>query len=360
MEHKLSSVTDILEYNSIKDNVERFIQPDHGKFLNVISIDKIINLKLEEKFLKRQKTMIGYSQETTKLKFHGTNEDALMKIIEEGFQLPKVEGMYGLGIYFATDSSKSAQYVGEKCKLLLCEVALGKSIVFKSANHSLNLEILTKMGYDSVYAPRNTQDTSGVKFDEFIIYHPYQAIPRYLIHYSEKKIDQKSNFVLEGSVLWKKHPEGKWHKRYAYLLSQSTFILLKNKESFLDTLKNQKNLENEFVPQVSIEISSIQDVQVYENENKNLIIIYNDKKNQKQNILLSTPDAYNWMEIILSCRLKNKKLNQSMIDHEKEISQDDKKINQQDQINFSEYEKNKNGRKKKVLNGIEEMYKKYK
>ena len=69
-------------------------------------------------------------------------------ITENGFRLPKPPGnpMYGFGIYFASDSSKSAQemYVKGSNKLLLCEVLLGKSLTVECAQNKMTLAKLKK------------------------------------------------------------------------------------------------------------------------------------------------------------------------------------------------------------------------
>ena len=92
----------------------------------------------------------------------------------------KRPGMYGQGIYFATDSSKSAQtiYTDGSNKLLLCDVLLGRSMTAEKGDSTLNGDYIRKRGFDSVYAPRGTKATGGVDNDEFVIYHPDQALPR--------------------------------------------------------------------------------------------------------------------------------------------------------------------------------------
>lgn len=93
--------------------------------------------------------------------------------------------MFGRGIYFATDSSKSAQIIYTKGtnKLLLCEVLVGNAKTVLKADFSLTLAKIRAEGFDSVLAPRNSVASGGVLNDEYIIYDPDQALPRYIIHY---------------------------------------------------------------------------------------------------------------------------------------------------------------------------------
>ena len=89
--------------------------------------------------------------------------------------------MYGPGIYFATDSSKSARdiYTKGSNMLLLCDVLLGKAYTAKTARTDMNAARLHAMRFDSLMAPRG----SDVKNDEFVVYNPDQALPKFLIHY---------------------------------------------------------------------------------------------------------------------------------------------------------------------------------
>ena len=109
-----------------------------------------------------------------------TERDVVKKIAANGFQLPppKDSNMYGQGIYFATDTTKSAQsmYTGgqETGQLLLCKVLLGKSCAVKSLKTGhplvkawkpnkkggyldLNAKIVKEAGFDSVFAQRDSR-----------------------------------------------------------------------------------------------------------------------------------------------------------------------------------------------------------
>ena len=113
--------------------------------------------------------------------------------------------MFGMGVYFAPDSSKSAQEIytkGSKA-LILCDVMLGRvcEVPGLKARHPLSEHVkhstknrpfldvdedkIRKKGFDSVYAPRDTRAKSGVQFDEMIVYNPSQAIPRYVVHFGD-------------------------------------------------------------------------------------------------------------------------------------------------------------------------------
>ena len=102
--------------------------------------------------------------------------------------------MYGYGVYFASDSSKSAQnmYTKGSDKLLLCEVLLGKSLTVDKPCNDMTLAKFKRKQHDSLFAKRDTRQSGGVLFDEFVIYNPDQAFPKYIIHY------QKSGLPLES------------------------------------------------------------------------------------------------------------------------------------------------------------------
>ena len=171
------------EYYSVEDKVNRYIQPDHKWFPHITKIEKVTNLSLEIKFQKRKLILNGIQTES---KFHGTA--AADMIVEKGFRLPKPnKQMYGPGIYFASDSSKSAQemYTKGSNTLLLCDVLLGRSLTVTSAQPDITLQKLKAKNYDSVYAKRDTRQTGGVLYDEYIVYHVDQALPRFIIHYNK-------------------------------------------------------------------------------------------------------------------------------------------------------------------------------
>ena len=179
------------KYLAVEDKVLKYIQPVHNWYPRITKIEEIVNPKLELKFERAKlKCFDNYIDQ----KFHGTQEVGIENIPKEGFRQPKppAQGtrpsMYGQGIYFATDSSKSAQqiYTVGSNKLLLCDVLLGKSKKVFSADTKLSLKKIRDEGCDSVFAPRDSKATGGVLNDEFVIYDPDQALPRYIIHFTSR------------------------------------------------------------------------------------------------------------------------------------------------------------------------------
>ena len=133
------------EYMKVQDQVTKFIQPCHKWFPAITKIEKVTNLDLEKKFEEAKTRAFGDYIDT---KFHGTSDEGVKGITKNGFRLPDENpsddkrGMFGQGIYFATDSSKSAQeiYTKGSGKLLLCQVILGKSKVVHEADNKKKLK----------------------------------------------------------------------------------------------------------------------------------------------------------------------------------------------------------------------------
>ena len=107
------------EYLTIEDQVKKYIQPGHKWYPVVTKIEKVTNNKLEKKWREAKIEMFDPDMRSER-KFHGTSKEAIESIIKDGFLMPKNPGMFGAGIYFATDSSKSAQEMYTKGKLIFC------------------------------------------------------------------------------------------------------------------------------------------------------------------------------------------------------------------------------------------------
>lgn len=132
-----------------------------------------------------------------KLLFHGSKfiDNIVYSGFDERFGQP--DGMFGAGIYFAEHSSKSNQYTygfntgcplhnDVNCahcerKMILSQVALGKSLVSKGA---LPNQYHPPKGYDSVTGMPGTTDK--LNYPEYAIYRGGQAYPLYEIKYRIK------------------------------------------------------------------------------------------------------------------------------------------------------------------------------
>ena len=169
------------EYLVVYDRVTKYVLPMHNWYPQITKVEKVQNPKLEIKYEEFRAKAFGDHED---LKFHGTDDAGVEGISKNGFRLGK-DGMYGAGIYFATDSSKSSQniYTKGSNKLLLCKVFLGRAKTVDKADKSLTGPKLRREGYDSVFAPRGTKESGGVLNDEFVVFEPSQAFVQYVIHY---------------------------------------------------------------------------------------------------------------------------------------------------------------------------------
>jgi len=110
--------------------------------------------------------------------------------------------MFGLGVYFANQSSKCNQYISDMNrnktakkgrKMLYCTVELGQCECVEELQTADQMHDRTKpcKGCDSIYVmahkPPIPKDANGnilaVLNDEYVIFHPHQALPEYLIEF---------------------------------------------------------------------------------------------------------------------------------------------------------------------------------
>lgn len=164
------------------------------------------------------------------LLFHGTRIPNLIGILKNGLVVdPSKLGinvsiagkMFGMGLYFANSCTKSIQYTdyyssGNIACLFVSEVALGKMLIKKGADSSLNADTLPK-GYHSTWGmgssgfdkydkyddgtqipcgklAQKKEKNLSLLYDEFIVYHEEQINLRYIIklkiieNYNAKRI----------------------------------------------------------------------------------------------------------------------------------------------------------------------------
>lgn len=183
------------------------------KTFDILKIERVLNTRLWEKYMRRKQEVIddilnfnklndiSLSEEVTEtqlvneeLLWHGS--PAINSIIRKGFdeRHASVGGMFGAGIYFAENSSKSNNYIygingGNGCslhsdkscyvcsrKILLCQVLLGKQL----SNTSSVKHAHAPPGHHSLLG-KPSKD--GLMFAEHVIYRGEQAYPTFLITY---------------------------------------------------------------------------------------------------------------------------------------------------------------------------------
>lgn len=132
----------------------------------------------------------GKARGNVRLLWHGTRAGNLLSILRSGMVIPAANAphctgrMFGNGIYFSDQSTKSLNYASgywqgahrdDTCYMLLCHVALGKSHIPKSWQESF-----PHPRTDSTFAQANV---SGVVNNEFVVYDPAQVDPAYLVEF---------------------------------------------------------------------------------------------------------------------------------------------------------------------------------
>uniref|UniRef100_A0A8C7DZ59 Poly [ADP-ribose] polymerase n=1 Tax=Naja naja TaxID=35670 RepID=A0A8C7DZ59_NAJNA len=192
------------EFQSVEDEMQSTIREHRdgghagGIFnrYNILKIQKVCNKKLWERYTHRRKEVSeeNHNHANERMLFHGS--PFVNAIIHKGFdeRHAYIGGMFGAGIYFAENSSKSNQYVygiggGTGCpihkdrscyichrQLLFCRVTLGKSFLQFSAMKMAH----SPPGHHSV---TGRPSVNGLALAEYVIYRGEQAYPEYLITY---------------------------------------------------------------------------------------------------------------------------------------------------------------------------------
>jgi len=169
-------------------------------------------LKLLEVFkVKRESEPARFKQHDDiverKLLWHGTNVAVLVAILSTGLRImPHSGGRVGKGIYFASENSKSAGYVGTTNQngrqvgfMFLNEVCLGKQHVITRDDSSLKQ---APKGFDSIVArgwtePDPSQDIV-IKLDGHDVVVP-QGKPNKVPEYNSSSFSQSEYLVYKES-----------------------------------------------------------------------------------------------------------------------------------------------------------------
>ncbi|XP_033757082.1 poly [ADP-ribose] polymerase tankyrase-1-like [Pecten maximus] len=204
--HQGTVLVDLLpddpEYISVDEQMQSTIR-EHKENVggifnryNINKIQKISNKRLWGRYCHRRKEVSeeNHGHDNERLLFHGS--PFINAIVHKGFdeRHAYIGGMFGAGIYFAENSSKSNQYVygiggGTGCplhkdrscyichrQLLLCRVTLGKSFLQFSAIKMAH----SPPGHHSIIG---RPSSGGLMYPEYVVYRGEQAYPEYLISF---------------------------------------------------------------------------------------------------------------------------------------------------------------------------------
>ncbi|XP_044307387.1 protein mono-ADP-ribosyltransferase PARP3 [Varanus komodoensis] len=143
--------------------IETYIEKTNGQKLKVLNIWKVNREGEDSRFLTHSHL------ENRRLLWHGTNIAVIAAILKSGLRImPHSGGRVGKGLYFASENSKSAGYVGTTSNrvgiMFLNEIALGKEHRILQDDCSL---CKPPDGYDSVLACGRTEPDP--KYDKELI-----------------------------------------------------------------------------------------------------------------------------------------------------------------------------------------------
>ena len=240
-----STGEDALEYNQVKDKA--MDSAVHSFGIEVEKIEKIEHATLERKWYEAKKEMINPVAQPRDL-FHGTSTEVTELIAKNGFNLPawKDTNMYGQGVYFATNSTKSANelYTSGSGRLILCKVLVGRSCdvpglaqnerfplskhVEKSTKGRPFLDVdLQKMHasrFDSVYGRRGGRERNGVVYDEMIVYDARLALPTHIIHFKTGKPPKRRMPMRSMEILPSRNYDAGSEEDMAFRIAESQFL----------------------------------------------------------------------------------------------------------------------------------------
>ncbi|CAN7999995.1 unnamed protein product [Ixodes pacificus] len=196
------------EYLAVEEELQATVRQHRdngyagGVFMRykILKIQRVRNRKLLERYCHRRKEVAeeNHGQSNERMLFHGS--PFINAIVQKGFdeRHAYIGGMFGAGIYFAENSSKSNQYVYGTCggtgcpihkdrscyichrQMLLCRVTLGKSFLQFSAMKMAH----APPGHHSVIG---RPSVGGLSYPEYVVYRGEQAYPEYLISYQIEK-----------------------------------------------------------------------------------------------------------------------------------------------------------------------------
>ncbi|WP_040006395.1 ADP-ribose polymerase [Fibrisoma limi] len=172
--------------------IKRMMGPDADKFDAAFSVCQASTQAAFDKYVSKQKNR------RTQLLWHGSRSENWLSILKTGLVLRPANAvitgkMFGYGIYFADQFSKSLNYTSlhgsvwakgthQEGYLAIYEVHVGEQLVVNQHEHwhmQLDADRLQQIDsrYDSVYAQRGV----SLLKNEFIVYNQAQCTIRYMV-----------------------------------------------------------------------------------------------------------------------------------------------------------------------------------
>ena len=103
--------------------------------------------------------------------FHMTSEESCRAIVASRKMLPGNGGMFGAGIYFCDNEADCQGKARSKGVTLRCLVKVGRSLICESADSTLCMAKVRRLGCTSVKAPGGY----AVRKDEYAVFEPWQV-----------------------------------------------------------------------------------------------------------------------------------------------------------------------------------------
>lgn len=183
---KLELLNDEQVFQDIKRFYEKTLSRNHvSSHLRLKNVYVISNDEWSKRFLEKSNTISNHQR-----LWHGSRLFNILSILKSGLIIPKSTGtyqvngrMFGDGLYFSDQSSKSLNYSygywdgharDNNCFMFLADVALGKQYIPKRSEYHI------PKGYDSMFAKAGV---SGVLNNEMIVYDINQANLKFLCEF---------------------------------------------------------------------------------------------------------------------------------------------------------------------------------
>lgn len=147
---------DEAEFRQLRRHVAT-LNSDHVQY-HLVEANRVVFPRVEDLFMRRAQQLVDAS---TVMLWYTANANSSSDAVENGFVLPRGGG--GISFVSSLSDPNSTKAPAAPQKILLCEVALGRA-----ASHS------------RASAPDVTMTSKG-PHNIYTIYHPHQALPRYIL-----------------------------------------------------------------------------------------------------------------------------------------------------------------------------------